>query len=436
MSVLKYPASIDWEVTPFCNQNCIHCYNCWRSDEDKDNDIQFNRSITKDWFLNVAKIIVQNKPVSVTITGGEPLSVFWKIDYAIEYLISNGIYVSMNTNLTLIDDKIATRLKALGIHLFTSIPSAIQENCDEITGVKGSFESINCGIKKCIEYNIPLAVNMVVTKINEADIVATAKYIKSLGMDYFCCTKAAFPANARESLESKILNYQEFSQILSKIIEVGHRLNMRVDSAWAYSLCGLEGEQVKQFGFKRRCGAGRFNFAITYKGDIKACNVDTIIYGNIFQSNMSEAIRKMTAWQTNSYLPNECQTCKSLYLCGGGCRLEAENIYGDKRHIDATANLNNKDRIVDPPPILLIRKDCLYELIENVVFVEENNCFRISRLSLYEFISNECKEFFDNHSQFTFEEFREELSLNEELAEIEFSEFLDKRFIRILCKEE
>ena len=76
MSMLKYPASLDWEVTPYCNHNCIHCYNYWRSNREKDNDELFNINVTKEWFMDIAQIIATNKPVSVTITGGEPLSVF------------------------------------------------------------------------------------------------------------------------------------------------------------------------------------------------------------------------------------------------------------------------------------------------------------------------------------------------------------------------
>lgn len=428
MGKLKYPASIDWEVTSFCNQNCIHCYNCWRSEEDKTKDILFNQTVTEDWYLMISKIIASNKPVSVIITGGEPLSVFWKLDKAIEQLISSGIYVSMNTNLTLINDKMAERIKELGIHIFTSIPSADPEICDRITGVKGSFERIDAGIKLCISYRIPIATNMVVTKLNLPCIAKTAKYLKSLGLDYFCCTKAAFPANAKTDLRNEILSYAEFSKVLSDIICIGDTLKMRVDSAWAYSLCGLVEKQITTFGFKRRCGAGRFNFAITSDGDIKACNVDTKVYGNILVSNFAEAMNKMSAWQNNEYLPAECKTCKSLYLCGGGCRLEAENTYGDKCHLDSTSCVSNKERDIRPPDGAMIEENKLYRLRSDVVFVEENGFFRISRKSVYEYITPSCKTFFDQFPTFSLSEFRKQLELADELAALEFSEFLNKSF--------
>lgn len=425
---LRYPASIDWEVTSFCNHNCIHCYNCWRSQDDKSKDILFNRDVTKAWYTNIAKIIVRNRPVSVVITGGEPLSVFWKIDEAIEYLISSGVYVSINSNLTLIDTAIARRLKELDVHIFTSVPSANPKKCDMITGVHGSFTSIDRGIRMCIEHKIPIATNMVLTRINASDTWETANYIKSLGMNYFCCTKAAFPANARNELRQNILSYDEFNSILSDIIKIGSSLNMNVDSAWAYSLCGLEGNQISQFGFKRRCGAGRFNFAITCTGDIKACNVDTHVYGNILSCEFSDAIQRMSKWQTNAYLPIECQDCKSLYLCGGGCRLEAENTFGDKCHLDSTANIENKNRVIDPPPILSINPAQLYKLKDGITIVEEAECCRLSWRNLYEFITDECRNFFDEYLQFSLIDFQKALDLDDDLAKVEFSEFVDKGF--------
>ena len=425
---LLHPASVDWEVTPFCNHNCIHCYNCWRTDEDRVEDIKFNKSVDERWYLKIAEIIADNKPVSVIITGGEPLSVFWKIDKAIEHLIKNGIYVTMNTNLTLLDDKMALRIKELGLHIFTSIPSANPKNCDKITGVNGSFTNIKNGILKCLSYNIPLATNMVVTKININDIEETASFIKNIGMDYFCCTKAAFPANAQPSLHENILTQQEFSSVFTQLMDIGSKQKLRVDSAWAYSLCGLSDKQIAVFGFKRRCGAGRFNFAITYTGDIKACNVDTAIYGNILKDSMNHAMEKMVAWQTNAYLPEECKDCKSLYLCSGGCRLEAENTFGKKSHLDSTANTANIERTVLPPRIIEFDDDKKYHLTQKCILVEENGFYRISQKSFYEFITEECKKFFDCYENFDLRDFTKELSLTPEIARLEFSEFIDKGF--------
>ena len=64
---LKYPPVLHWEVTPECNHNCIHCYNYWRKDTDKNSNLNFTKN-NKNYYLNFAKAIATNKPTLVVIT--------------------------------------------------------------------------------------------------------------------------------------------------------------------------------------------------------------------------------------------------------------------------------------------------------------------------------------------------------------------------------
>ena len=64
--------TIHWEVTPFCNHNCIHCYNHWRTEEHQSIDAEFNRNITSEELLKTAEIIANENTKRVVITGGEP----------------------------------------------------------------------------------------------------------------------------------------------------------------------------------------------------------------------------------------------------------------------------------------------------------------------------------------------------------------------------
>lgn len=98
MKELLYPPVLHWEVTPECNHNCIHCYNYWRKEPEKKNE-----SI-KD-HLAIAKQIVERHPVSVVVTGGEPLIVFENIKTSLRLLRENGISISVNTNAALVTEK-------------------------------------------------------------------------------------------------------------------------------------------------------------------------------------------------------------------------------------------------------------------------------------------------------------------------------------------
>lgn len=114
----------------------------------KKSDIAFNNEVSEKHYLDIANRIVDSKPVIVTITGGEPLSVFHKIKSSIDLLIKNNIFVSINTNSTLVNNEISDYIKSNRIPLFVSLPCSNPEICDQIINVKGEFELIDKNIKK------------------------------------------------------------------------------------------------------------------------------------------------------------------------------------------------------------------------------------------------------------------------------------------------
>ena len=162
MYKVQYPPNVQWEVTSLCNHNCIHCYNYWRTDPVKACECVH----TEEEYLLMAEAIAKNKPVSVTITGGEPLTVFDKIKSTVEYLKSKNIVVSFNSNAVLITDDIAKYCSDNEISFFVSLPCSNEEVCDSITGVKGSLKNIMKGIKKLQKYDVKFALNMVVSHLN------------------------------------------------------------------------------------------------------------------------------------------------------------------------------------------------------------------------------------------------------------------------------
>lgn len=388
--MLFYPGSIDWEVTPFCNHNCLHCYNYWRTNDNKSSDADFNTRVSSEYYISIAQKIIESRPVSVTITGGEPFSVFKMLKPSLRMLLHNGISVSINTNATLVSSDIIDFLLLYNIPLFVSLPCCEPMVCDKITDTSGSFLRIVTGLKKLIQSGIYVAVNMVVSKINLDYVFATARFVKEeLGLDYFCATKASLPANAMSDFCEQILSYDEFVTMLKVLHLVKAELGMTVDSAWACSLCGLPQESVSIFGFKRMCSAGKFNFAVTSTGEIKACNIDAHTYGNILVTPFANAISQMEEWQSGAHLPTECQQCEALMLCGGGCRLDALITNGDITALDTTANRNNIGRNYSPLVISPLDEREQYCLNPAAKYLKEDGCVRLNLENKFEYISEQ-----------------------------------------------
>ena len=338
--------TIHWEVTPFCNHNCIHCYNHWRTEEHQSTDAEFNKSITSEELLETAEIIANENIKRVVITGGEPLSIFNQLKPVMEYFYTKNIEISLNTNITLITDEIAKFIKEHNITMFISIPSANSEVCDKITGVTGSFDRIHKGLILCKKYHLNAELNMVVTKINRPTVRETALYLKEMGVQSFNCTRAMCPPNTTDEYKSIMLNYEELNSMIDELKQLREETGMYIGYKLEYSLCGIADRHLDDMLGSTKCYAGKNQLAITYNGDIKACEVDSTVYGNISTTTLSEAHSKMSDWDNIEDKPAECQKCKSLKYCGGGCRADAENCYGSRKHLDTTANTENIDRNV------------------------------------------------------------------------------------------
>ena len=397
-NTLRYPPSVDWETTSECNHNCIHCYNYWRKKSSGGCALQ-----PKEYYIRCAERLIDSKPVSVQITGGEPLLVWDRIKEAICMLIEAGINVSINTNATLVDDEKAAFLAENKIDAFVSFPCSRAEVFDRIVNRSGAKERVEKGILTLIRHGVRVSPNMVVTRINLPYVFETAKYVKEIfGVSYFSATKASFPQNADASFRSQMLSSEEFNDMLRSLLQVKQELGMRVDSAWVYSLCGFADDcTMQEFGFNRKCACGRYNFVLDASANMKACGCDSTSYGNLFEQSFECAIAGMNAWQDASLLAPECKTCSVLKYCGGGCRADSLSTNGAYSTLDSTADLKNYSRAI-PASRENVRCDesLTIGLNKAAVFVREKSCVRIGFRTNYEFISEELAEFLSSRDRF------------------------------------
>ncbi len=415
---LWYPPFIEWEITPSCNHNCVHCYNYWRSNDEISIDADFDHNADFTYYETVAEKIIDSKPVSVAITGGEPFIVFSKVKSAIDMLLHAGIEVSINTNATLLNDDILAFLRDRPIKIFASFPCAEPTVCDKIVGVKGTLKRITEAICTLKEAGIDVATNTVVSELNYPYIEMTADYLKNVvGQKYFCATRACLPVNAKEEFRKQILSREHFNELMKTLLKIRQEKDMDVDFARAYSLCSFQSEDVlAAFAGKRQCSGGKLSFVVTSEGNIKACAMDSEIYGNILTGTFSSAIAKMASWQDLKYLPDDCKACKCLNLCGGGCRIDALTTFGDFSKLDPLSMPNalphidfSREDSFFPPDVSCRVSDC-------VCVTRENNCLRISRGSRYTFLAEDAFELLRQMSVFSIYDMEKNLHLDSKTA--------------------
>jgi radical SAM protein with 4Fe4S-binding SPASM domain len=420
---LKSPTSVQWELTPNCNYKCIHCYNYWRTGGNVSGHIDYGI---------VTGQLIENKIFKVTLTGGEPLLVFSEIKPYIEKMVEADIKVSINTNAALLTQEMAEFFKANNIGLLISLPCCVPEINDKITTVKGSFDSTVAGIKLARENNVPVSVNMVVSKLNKDHVVDTAMFLHDeLGLSSINVTKASRPINGSSEFDDYVLNLQEFRKVLNDLIFIKKEYSMFVDSLTVYPECACDTSETFNLFTKRKCFAGKTSLAIGYNGDVKACARDSVAFGNLHVKSLQECWESMDDLRIidDKKLPQECQECSAKYSCLGGCRIDRNNEIPNKCYRDKT-NLPLKFAPESQKCFDYLLTDT-FEVISGLVFLEEEFGMRGINSKKYAFfVTRELYSFMIQHHTFSKEDLMKYFKISSEDANDSLSYLIENEAIK------
>lgn len=319
---LSRPLTAQLEIINGCNHRCIHCYLLSPNDnqrpivESSDNVI-----------IACVKKLVEAGIFAVVITGGEPLLKKNLLIKVITLFTNNSIKVSLNTNLTLLDDELATFLKDMGVSILTSCPSANKEKFNSLTNTH-NYQRFESNIKKLSKLDIYFTVNMVVTKDNINDIIETATNLNKIGCKSFAATPMSL--NMDYPLPNLSLSIKEVQKVVSDLLYIKKHLGMKIDIVESLPKCCLPKDVLEgDYPFlKRRCQAGRISISVSSNGDVRPCGHNSQTYGNIIFSRIEDIFEKLQDWRSGKFIPQECYECTWIDFCNGGCRT---NAYASRR---------------------------------------------------------------------------------------------------------
>ena len=172
----KYPPPrlVFWESTAGCNLACIHCRRITVADQLLPQDLS-----TEESFDLVDQIAEMGRSIFV-LSGGEPL--FRKDIFEIASRAANsGLIVALATNGTLIDEKVAVKIKEAGIRrVSVSFDGANAQTHDLFRGA-GAFDKALMGMKYLKDAGIPYQINTTVAKHNVDQMEETLALAKGIG---------------------------------------------------------------------------------------------------------------------------------------------------------------------------------------------------------------------------------------------------------------
>lgn len=310
------PLSGTFELTSRCNLDCKMCYIHRR-----ENDAEAIKSelTAKEW-LAIAKEAVNSGMLFVLLTGGEPLL---RPDFPEIYLGCRklGLMVSVNTNGTLIDERIAD--------LFAFCPPArvnitvygsSRDTYEKLCGHPAAFDRVMNGIRLLEERRIPMKLNNTVTPYNVDDTEALYRFGDAHGIwvltsSYLypplraCGTCAKNDARLSPEDAAKVrfaYDQRRFSK---------EELTARTRALLAgQSVADPDRECGDQSTERISCRAGETTFWITCSGDLRPCGMMEKPTVPV-RTGFPEAWSAVHQAREQIMLPSKCTACKKRVSC-------------------------------------------------------------------------------------------------------------------------
>lgn len=304
-----------FEITTRCNNNCIFCYNVWIENK---NYLIGELSTSKIVEL-FDKIFSEIHPGGIAITGGEPL-LYKNIVEIIQYLkkyVDNLFFITNGTMLT--GNKIDNLIDK-GITLF-DIPliSLKKEKYIKLCG-KDNLDKVKAALINIKKRKVRLNVSIIITRENIGEIDDLIDFAFSFSADSIALNRFV-PRNKKHRRNKMLwIEDEEMEKALFKANEKCKKYKIPIYVTIPVENCLIEHSKFSyiQFG---TCLCGTKKWAIDPFGNLRTCEQNPLILGNLLNSSFFELTSNYKAEAfKNNLLLKECFDCDKFANCGGGCR--------------------------------------------------------------------------------------------------------------------
>lgn len=334
-------------VTSSCNLACKYCFveNCTYN-----NKIEINMSV--DTALTAIKkygeYILNNNisDANLIFYGGEPL-VNWEVmTSVIDYVKKEKlpIKISMVTNATLLTiDKIKYLAKndvEIGVSIdgpkkLNDLNRVYRASSDSVYDkVISKFSMLE--MEKC-KYGLSITVSKEFLKYKEEVIEWLKKLnVKSIfyNLYHYTTYEDGWEKYYEEASEFLIYSYKELIQNGINDGRIIRKIESFFENEFKFSDCGAVGGN---------------QLVIKPNGNVCVCHgyfkTNKYEIGNITRNSIKELIStpEFDFWKNRCTLNNaKCLNCEALFVCGGGCVIQSEALFGDRNHVDEPFCIHSK----------------------------------------------------------------------------------------------
>lgn len=307
-------ASVMFELTYRCSEQCIHCYNIGAArNESEENHRGVLNELALDDYKRIIDELIEQGLVKVCLSGGDPFAkpIAWDI---IEYLYDRGIAFDVFTNGQAIAGDVERLANFFPRVVGVSIYSGDARVHDRITRRPGSWDRSMAVVSRLSELAVPLSLKCCIMQPNVATYSQVADLAKQYGAVVQC------EVNVTDSIEGDkcVSTYLRLTPEMLDIV-------LRDDNTPMYV-----GKEAPNYGGQPRmmvvnpCGAGDNTFCITPDGDLIPCCAFHMAFGNLREQPLSDILRNSEAlkyWRNLTLSKyEECgryEYCDYCNLCPG-----------------------------------------------------------------------------------------------------------------------
>lgn len=325
---LNAPVEVNIELTARCNARCVHCFA--NAGEEMPNEL------STEELLRLVHDLEKMKVFRILFSGGEP---FMKKGFLqlLEYASNMNFELSIATNGTLIDKKIAKRLKEIKYKgsIEVSIEGGKEITHDFFVGMPGAFKKVIRALKNLKESKIQVIAYTTVTKFNLQEIPIIRKLLLDLGVRNWRIL-SLMPVGRGKNIFKADLSLRE----RKNLVEFIKKMKGKNDIWISYDLEGSpllfeEGDLQPERWIG--CRAGKTKCTVTSRGIVLPCDLlrNPMFYaGNIRKRPFKEIwlYSKLINFFRDFHvemLKGVCENCSIREVCGGGCRAVAYSVYKD-----------------------------------------------------------------------------------------------------------
>lgn len=324
------PEEIMIEIEPKCNFKCQFCFNKISFAKKGRNINRLSCDYIKEIINEISKIGIS----AIRFTGGEPL-LYSEIFLAMKYAKKKNIKVRLNTNGSLIDKKMAHRLKGIVDDIIISVESWSNAEEEKITGypdaLNKKIQAIN-SLKKITKAKI--ISGTVATKKTIKDFKKIFRLLEGLRVDEWFFL--------RPILSGSDLSKRDISNLVDKICKIKKTNHLSVSLANAIPFCSVKNtNRINSISSGALYDEGHTRMVIDPRGFVKP--------HYFIDKNIGDPLDIFSAWNHSfmkkmrnlEFLPKNCKKCNFRCKCRGGSRHLAYLASGKYNDSDPLADYSN-----------------------------------------------------------------------------------------------